>query len=90
MTTSLSINLWNGSTRTLPGPVRTSEKRHSLQVFLDDGIHDDLEDHLYVGGVGGRGEVMVDEFAGRDVEGYEHGGDEASGRVHVTICSWKQ
>lgn len=90
MTTALSQNQWNGSTRNLPGPVQISKKRYGLQVFLDDSIHDDLEDHLYVGGVGGRGEVMVDEFARHVVEGYEHGGDEAGGRVHVTICSCKQ
>lgn len=74
----------------LHGPVGISEERHGFQVFFDDGIHDDLEDHLHVGGVGGRGEVMVDEFAGRRVEGYEHGGDEAGGRVYVTVCSCKQ
>lgn len=45
-----------------------SQQRHSLQVLLDDGVHDHLEDHLDVGGVGGCGEVVVDEFSGRGVQ----------------------
>ncbi len=67
-----------------------SEQRHGLQVLLDDGVHDDLENHLYVGGVGRCGEVVVDEFAGCRVERHKHWGDEPGGSIHVTVSSWEQ
>lgn len=62
-----------------------SEQRHGLQVLLDDGVHDDLENDLHVGGVGGCGEVVVDQLAGRGVQRHEHGGDEPGASVHITV-----
>lgn len=53
-----------------------SQERHGLQVLLDDGVHHHLKDNLDVGGVRCRGEVMVDQFPGRRVEGDEGGCDE--------------
>lgn len=44
-----------------------SQERHGLQVLFDYCLHNHLEDNLDVGGVGGRSEVVVDEFAGRFV-----------------------
>lgn len=66
------------------------QERHGLEVLFDDRVHNHLEDHLDVGGVGGRGEVVVDEFAGRGVERDKGGGDEAGGRVHVAVCTWRR
>lgn len=64
-----------------------SEQGHGLQVLLDDGVHDDLENDLHVGGVGGCGEVVVDQFAGGGVERHEHRGDEPGASVHITVSS---
>lgn len=44
------------------------QERHGLQVLFDYRVHDHLEDNLDVGGVGCRGEVVVDEFVRRGVE----------------------
>lgn len=66
------------------------QERHRLQVLLDDRLHDNLEHHLDVGRVGGRGEVVVDEFVGSGAERHEGCGDEASGRVHVAIGTWRK
>lgn len=33
---------------------------------------------------------MVDELAGRFVERDEGGGDEAGGRIHIAVRSWKK
>ena len=65
------------------------QQRHGLQVLSDDGVHDHLEDHLDVGGVGRRGEVVVDEFIGGGVEGDKGGGDEAGRRVNVAVRTWR-
>lgn len=67
-----------------------SEQRHGLQVLLDDGVHDDLENYLNVGGVSRCGEVVVDEFTGRRVERHKHWGDEPGSSIHVTVSSCEQ
>lgn len=66
-----------------------SEQRHGLQVLLHDGVHHYLKHHLHVGGVRRRGEVMIDQLLGREVLGDEHGGDEASGGVHIVVGTWR-
>lgn len=66
------------------------QQRHGLQVLLDDGVHDHLEDHLDVGGVGGRGEVVVHQFVRGGIEGDEGGGDEAGGGVHVAVSACRR
>lgn len=58
---------------------RGLQERHGLQILFDDGVHDHLEDHLDVRGVGGSGEVVVDELVGRCVECHEGVGEEAGG-----------
>lgn len=73
-----------------PDLCRQLQERHGLQVLFDYRVHNHLEDHLDVGGVGRCGEVVVDEFAGRAVERDEGGGDEAGGRVHIAVCAWRR
>ena len=81
---------WNVQTR-LSGDVRwRSQKWHCLQVLFDNCVHDHLKDDLDVGGVRRRGEVVVDELAGRGVERNKGGGDKAGGRIHVAVCAWKR
>lgn len=65
------------------------QKRHGLQVLFDYRVHDHLEDNLDVGGVGCCGEVVVDEFVRGGVERDKGGGDEADGRVHIAVCTWR-
>lgn len=69
--------------------IQLLQERHGLQILFDYRVHDHLEDDLDVAGVRGRGEVVVDELAGRSVERDEGGDDEACRRVHVAVCTWR-
>lgn len=61
------------------------EEGHSFQVLFNDHVHNHLKHDLDVGGVGCRGEVVVDELLGVVVERDESVDDEACGRIDIAV-----
>ena len=59
-----------------------------LQILSDDGIQDDLHDHLNVRGVCCRGEMRVDDFALGQVALQEFALNETGSYVYLTV--WTQ
>ncbi|WAQ97292.1 KITM-like protein [Mya arenaria] len=56
-----------------------------MEVFSENGIHDNLEDNLYVGGVGCCGEVWVDHLTREGTLLLEQLLDVAGGAVHILV-----
>lgn len=70
-----------------PQPKESSQERHSSQVLPDNLLNDHLEDHLYVVGVCGSGEVVIHGLIGPSVTRRKHGSDVVGCSVHIAVRS---
>lgn len=61
-----------------------------FEVELQDGVFDGRKDKADVFGVGGTGEVRVDDLIAVGVEVHKHLEDELSPCLSISLGSWKQ